>query len=117
VSLCLLRGFVTVDFSGMRSIAPRPTPNLEDQGQQFVWLLHLICLAWAPAYPSGPLGARKLRRQARNQETASKPSSHKATARPSTSEFLAVFAHVPRKHMDYAFWNNDRWALTCCARV
>jgi hypothetical protein len=40
-----------------------------------------------------------------------------AAVRPSTSEFLSFFVHVRRKHMDYAFWDNDRWALTCCARV
>jgi hypothetical protein len=30
VSLGLLRGFVTVNFSGMVLLAPRPTPSLED---------------------------------------------------------------------------------------
>jgi hypothetical protein len=37
VGLDLLHGFVIVNFSGVRSIALRPTPNLEDQGLYFVW--------------------------------------------------------------------------------
>jgi hypothetical protein len=39
LGLGLLRGFVTVDFSGVGLLAPRPTPNLEDQGLHFVWSL------------------------------------------------------------------------------
>jgi hypothetical protein len=37
--LFLLLGFVTIYFSGMASLAPRPTPNLEDQELHFVRLL------------------------------------------------------------------------------
>jgi hypothetical protein len=37
MGLGLFHGFVTVDFSGVGSLAPRPTPNLEDQGLHFVW--------------------------------------------------------------------------------
>jgi hypothetical protein len=44
-SLHLLRGFVTVNFSGVVSLVPRSTPKLEGQGRQFVWSLSLICLA------------------------------------------------------------------------
>jgi hypothetical protein len=32
-------GFVTVDISGVGLTAPRPAPNLEDQGLHFVWPL------------------------------------------------------------------------------
>jgi hypothetical protein len=39
VGLGLLHGFVTVNFSGMWSLAPRPTLNLEDQELHFVWPL------------------------------------------------------------------------------
>jgi hypothetical protein len=51
VGLCLLHGvhsvgFVTVKFSGIGLLAPRPTPNLEVQGLHFAWLLSLTCLAW-----------------------------------------------------------------------
>jgi hypothetical protein len=31
VGLGLLHGFITADFSGVGSLAPCPTPNLEDQ--------------------------------------------------------------------------------------
>jgi hypothetical protein len=36
VGLGLSYGFVAVHFSGMGSLAPRPNPNLEDQGLHFV---------------------------------------------------------------------------------
>jgi hypothetical protein len=43
-------GFLTVDFSGVGSTAPRPTPNLEDQVSIFIspgdWVAHL--------YPQAP---------------------------------------------------------------
>jgi hypothetical protein len=32
-------GFATLTFSGVGSLVPRPTPNLEDQGLHFVWPL------------------------------------------------------------------------------
>jgi hypothetical protein len=39
-------GFVTINFSRVRSLAPCPIPNLEDQGLHFVWPLPFNCLAW-----------------------------------------------------------------------
>jgi hypothetical protein len=39
VDLGLLHAFVTVNCLGVWSLAPRSTPNLEDQGLHFVWLL------------------------------------------------------------------------------
>jgi hypothetical protein len=43
--------FVTVNFSGVGSLAPRPTPNMEDQGLYFVWTLHFN-LSGGGALPS-----------------------------------------------------------------
>jgi hypothetical protein len=37
VSLRLLRSFVTANFSGVGSLATRPTPNMEHKGLHFVW--------------------------------------------------------------------------------
>jgi hypothetical protein len=39
LDLGLLDGFVTVNFSGVGSVDPRSTPNLEDQGLHFVCAL------------------------------------------------------------------------------
>jgi hypothetical protein len=39
VDLGLLHGFLTVNFYGVRSLAPRPNPSLVDQGLSFVWPL------------------------------------------------------------------------------
>jgi hypothetical protein len=39
VGLGLLRGFVTVNVSGVGLFAPRSTPNQEDQGLHFLWPL------------------------------------------------------------------------------
>lgn len=39
VDFGLLHGFVTVEFSGMASLAPRRTPSLEDQELHTVWPL------------------------------------------------------------------------------
>jgi hypothetical protein len=39
VGLGLLYDFVTVNFFGVGSLAPRPTPNQEDQGLHFIWPL------------------------------------------------------------------------------
>jgi hypothetical protein len=46
VGLGLLYGFVTVHFSGVKSLTPCPNPTLEGQGLHFVWPLSLSCLAW-----------------------------------------------------------------------
>jgi hypothetical protein len=41
-------GFITVDFSGMRLLAPRPTPSLEDQGTTIRLALVTLPGAYAP---------------------------------------------------------------------
>jgi hypothetical protein len=39
MGLSLIHCFVTVDFLGVESLAPRPNPNLEDKGLHYVWPL------------------------------------------------------------------------------
>jgi hypothetical protein len=40
VGLGILHGFITLNFSGLGTVAARPTPNLDDQRLHFIWPLH-----------------------------------------------------------------------------
>jgi hypothetical protein len=79
--LGLLRGnlrllkFRNSNSSGVGSLAPRPTPNLENQGMQFVSFLSMTCQAWT-ALP----GAYALARIALWVTGARKPPLHDKAA-------------------------------------
>jgi hypothetical protein len=66
VGLGLVRGYVTVDFSGVGSLAPHPTPNLRTRDYTFSGPYPSTCLVWVAPEPFVPAsiplrvtGARK----------------------------------------------------------
>jgi hypothetical protein len=61
VGLGPLHGFVTVNTSGMGSLAPRPTPNLVEQGLHYVCPYCFTYPAWVALLGAYSVAGKALR--------------------------------------------------------